>query len=387
MKNTEPLCTINNWHLFCKVVDNYGDIGVCWRLAQQLAQTHHKQVTLWVDDLRSFSAICPEINPQLVWQEVHAVEVGLWQQPFKDVQRLSNADVVIEAFACELPSSVLAVMKAQPQQPAWINLEYLSAESWVEDFHTMPSPVHGMTKYFYFPGFTDKTGGLLWQPELLALPEQMQNQHAKQQLFSELGVTAKLVETDVLISLFAYENPQVIGFLEALSQAETRISLLVPQGRISEEVSQWLQQPMLIGESISKGSLTVSALPFMSQPDYDRLLAACDINFVRGEESFVRAQMLGIPMLWHIYQQQENAHLIKLEAFLARYLEQAPTEITAQLKTAFLAWNQPHTNVPDWLLLLKNLAEWKLHARNWQQQQISFGDLAANLVKYIENTL
>lgn len=392
MNNTAPQSTKNNWHLFCKVIDNYGDIGVCWRLAQQLVGAHHKTVTLWVDNLHSFNAICPEVNPQQSWQQVCGVNVGHWSEPFETEsfnksELLNTADVVIEAFACELPSSVLDAMKAQAQQPVWINLEYLSAESWVEDFHTMPSPVHGMTKYFYFPGFTENTGGLLWQPELLALPELMQTKSAKQLLFKELDVKAEFVEQEILISLFAYENPQVQGLLEALSQSEVPISLLVPQGRISEEVSLWLQQPIALGESVTKGAVTVTALPFMSQPQYDRLLAACDINFVRGEESFVRAQMLGIPMLWHIYEQQENAHIIKLEAFLSRYLKQATIELAEQLQNTFLAWNQPIKESPDWLLLLKSLDKWKVHARSWQQQQKSVGDLATNLVKYTENTL
>lgn len=387
MSSVNLINTKINWHLFCKVVDNYGDIGVCWRLAQQLAHAHKKQVTLWVDDLHSFNAICPEVNPQLSWQQIYGVSIRCWSEPFNKPELLSTADVVIEAFACELPSSVLEVMKVQAQQPVWINLEYLSAESWVEDFHAMPSPVHGMTKYFYFPGFTEQTGGLLWQPELLELSELMQSKSAKQQLFKELGVQADFIPQEVLISLFAYENSQVQSLLEALSQSGAPISLLVPQGRISEEVGLWLQQPLVCSERISKGALTVTALPFMSQPQYDRLLAACDVNFVRGEDSFVRAQMLGIPMLWHIYEQDEEAHLVKLQAFLDRYLQHAPTEIAEQLHSAFFAWNQPQTKSPDWTFMLKHLDQWKLHAKNWQQQQKSLGDLASNLAKYIENTL
>lgn len=377
----------NHWHVFCKVIDNFGDIGVCWRLAQQLTQSQQKQVTLWVDDLDSFKAICPEINPQLALQKIQNVSVGWWQEPFQQAQVLTQADVVIEAFACELPEAVLTVMKASKPQPVWLNLEYLSAEDWVEDFHAKPSPVHGMMKYFFFPGFTQRTGGLLWQAELLDLPRLMHSTEAKQGLLNELGVSLELTQADLLISLFAYENPQVIGLLEALYQADAKTHLLVPQGRISTEVSQWLQQPLIAGKSITKGNVTIAALPFMAQSTYDRLLAACDINFVRGEESFVRAQMLGLPMLWHIYQQEDDAHLVKLEAYLARYLAKAPAALATELQAAFLAWNQPQADTPDWLTLLNTVAEWKHHAENWQQQQKSFGDLTTNLVKYVENTL
>ena len=27
-----------HWDMFCRVIDNYGDIGVCWRLAADLAR-------------------------------------------------------------------------------------------------------------------------------------------------------------------------------------------------------------------------------------------------------------------------------------------------------------------------------------------------------------
>lgn len=377
----------HNWHLFCEVVDNFGDIGVCWRLAQQLTHEHHKKVTLWVDDLHSFKAICPEINPQSVLQTVQDVNVGLWQEPFTQTELLTKADVIIEAFACELPMPVITAMKANKQQPIWLNLEYLSAEQWVEDFHAKPSPVHGMMKYFFFPGFTQRTGGLLWQSQLLNLAATMQGAQAKQPLFAELGVNIERNKAELLISLFAYENTQVAGLLSALSQSDKTVTLLVPQGRITAEVSQWLQCPFTTGTVITKNALTVMALPFMAQATYDRLLAACDINFVRGEESFVRAQMLGLPMLWHIYQQEDDAHLVKLEAYLTRYLATAPKALANKLQTAFFAWNQPQAAAPDWLTLLNTLAEWKLHSQNWQQQQKSVGDLTTNLVKYVENTL
>ncbi|MBY0444112.1 MAG: elongation factor P maturation arginine rhamnosyltransferase EarP, partial [Burkholderiales bacterium] len=37
------------WDIFCRVIDNYGDIGVCWRLARQLSFEHGFAVRLMVD--------------------------------------------------------------------------------------------------------------------------------------------------------------------------------------------------------------------------------------------------------------------------------------------------------------------------------------------------
>src|SRR5690606_35659167 len=153
------------WHIFCKVVDNFGDIGVCWRLAKQLSQLN-QQVTLWVDDLTSFQAIHPAA---LLVAEQHCGQICVrhWCEPFVPSASLEQAEVVIEAFACDLPNAVIQSMKQRTQAPIWINLEYLSAESWVEGVHCAPSPVHGLKKTFFFPGFSAKTGGLLWEPELL----------------------------------------------------------------------------------------------------------------------------------------------------------------------------------------------------------------------------
>lgn len=370
--------TALEWHIFCKVIDNYGDIGVCWRLALQLRQ-QNQQVYLWVDDLDSFQAICPELSPHLPAQILQGITAFHWQEhlPSAGLQQLKQAQVIIEAFACELPQAVVEVMQQQQQQVCWLNLEYLTAELWAQDCHLLPSPVHGLQKYFFFPGFTAQTGGLLWEQELLALPNKMQSLQAREQLFLELGVPLEHATKELQVSLFAYENTQVFGLLEALNRYHKSTHLLVPQGRIQQQVEHWQSTHAL-------QSLTISIVPFMPQPTYDRLLASCQLNFVRGEESFVRAQMLGLPMLWHIYQQQEGAHLIKLEAFLDVYLSQAPQALQATLRQLFRHWNQPEVSSASWLAALEHLSQWQQHAQEWQQQQIQHGNLAQNLVQFAQ---
>ena len=54
-----------DWDVFCRVIDNFGDIGVCWRLARQLAGDFALHVRLWVDDFDSFWLLCPELDPGL----------------------------------------------------------------------------------------------------------------------------------------------------------------------------------------------------------------------------------------------------------------------------------------------------------------------------------
>jgi hypothetical protein len=158
---------MRRWDIFCRVVDNYGDIGTCWRLVQQLADEHQADVRLWVDNLGSFARLCPAISIDAIEQHVGPIEIRLWPADFPIVE---VADVVIEAFACEIPSTYVTAMARRTVAPVWINLEYLSAEAWVEDCHLLASP-HStlpLTKYFFFPGFTPRTGGLLRERDLLS---------------------------------------------------------------------------------------------------------------------------------------------------------------------------------------------------------------------------
>lgn len=370
---------MRSWHLFCKVIDNYGDIGVCWRLAQQLVHQHQRRVTLFVDDLVSFKALCPALNTQLDSQTINGVLVRLWSQP---LPQIPPAEVVIEAFGCHLPERYISAM--QQTQPIWINLEYLSAESWVEDYHLGQSPVHGLRKTFFFPGFSAHTGGLLWDQALIRLSQQAQAPNWREHFLAPLGLDHQRAE--LLVSLFAYENAALPDLLNCLKRQPLWVTLLVPEGRISAGVAHWLGETLEIGQKVQRERLTLAALPFMQQAEYDRLLASCDFNFVRGEESFVRSQMLARPFIWHIYPQQDNAHQIKLEAFLDSYLAQAPQPLARACRQAHQAWNQPQVGASDdfsrWLKLLPAA---QAHARHWQQQQQNHGDLASNLVQFCTN--
>ena len=61
------------WDIFCNVVDNFGDIGVCWRLACNLA-SRGKRVRLWVDDVSPLAWMAPSGYPNV---EVIDCENGL----------------------------------------------------------------------------------------------------------------------------------------------------------------------------------------------------------------------------------------------------------------------------------------------------------------------
>ena len=307
-----------SWDIFCSVIDNYGDIGVTWRLARQLVAEHDARVRLWVDDLSAFGRLCPEADAHATRQVQQGVEVRLWPMPWQPVDA---ADVVIEAFACELPAAYIEAMRARQPKVLWLNLEYLSAEEWVEGCHGLPSlQSNGLQKFFFFPGFTAGSGGLLRERDLLARRQAFQaDAQARASFLHSLGVQA--LPGARLISLFAYENDALGDWLDALA-ADTRVTqLLVPEGRILGDLQAWLGCCALDAGDVHRcGQLQVQILPFVRQDQYDRLLWCCELNAVRGEDSFVRAQWAGRPLLWHIYRQAEDAHLDKLEAFLALYI-------------------------------------------------------------------
>ncbi len=155
---------LKTWDIFCKVVDNFGDIGVCWRLAKQLQREHGLQVRLWVDDLGIAQHLIPTLALASATQYHEDICIQNW---YEHADFSQAADVVIEGFACGLPSSYLSAMVKH--QSKWLNLEYLSAESWVDDFHGKPSPqANGLVRYFYFPGFTEKSGGLIRESNMTA---------------------------------------------------------------------------------------------------------------------------------------------------------------------------------------------------------------------------
>ena len=373
------------WDIFCSVVDNYGDIGVTWRLARQLVAEHGLAVRLWVDDLAAFVRLCPQADAQAQRQTQQGVEICLWRAEWQAVEPV---DVVIEAFACELPASYIAAMAQRSQKPLWLNLEYLSAEDWVEGCHGLPSlQSNGLSKFFFFPGFSAGSGGLLRERELLVQRRAFQADSSAREVFlRSIGVTP--LPGARLISLFAYENAALASWLDVLAVDAHASQLLVPEGRILADLQAWLGcTAMQAGDVQRRGQLHIQVLPFIQQDQYDRLLWSCDFNAVSGEDSFVRAQWAGRPLLWHIYEQADNAHLEKLDAFLALYKKGLSADGQRALVELWHAWNTGQSVKESWNQLLQGWPEQQAHAEQWCLQRASQADLAEALVQFYLNWL
>lgn len=402
---TSPLPPFD-WDIFCCVVDNFGDIGVTWRLARQLkqegalpAQESEVQVRLWVDDLASFARICPGLDPAQESQWVDGIHIQHWHETLP--ADTIPARVVIEAFACELPAPFIAQMASQPSPPCWLNLEYLSAESWVEDCHGLASPQRlesqslgslSLNKYFFFPGFTARTGGLLCERGLIIERERWQQDEAGLNAYwASLGLPPKQ-ELELRVSLFTYESAALTSLVESWCQGATPVTLLLPLGRSLNDVLTGAGLADAVptaraGDLLRVGNLTIKLLPMTDQAGYDRLLWSCDLNLVRGEDSFVRAQWAARPFLWHIYPQEEQAHMVKLDGFLDHYLAELPTATSQWLRGFSHVLNQGENTREWWAQWPDHAAIWQQHGRHWSHKLLQDGDLVTRLVKFLESRI
>jgi uncharacterized repeat protein (TIGR03837 family) len=375
-----------DWDIFCQVIDNFGDIGVCWRLARQLSSERQLRVRLWVDELETFRALRPEVDPGLSMQELQGVEIRRWETPF--VTPLP-AHAVLETFACRIPEAFIAAMAQQSPRPVWINLDYLSAEAWVPGCHALPSPHPRLplNKFFFFPGFSRDTGGLLRERDLLARRQQFAASAEQQAAFWRQTGGAPPPVGSLLVSLFAYENPAIKDLLPLWQEAPTPVCCLAPLSRALTAIESYAGQPLKAGDVLRRGALEIRILPFLEQDLYDHLLWLCDLNFVRGEDSFLRAQWAARPMVWHIYPQQEAAHIAKLDAFLDLYCADLPTASASAVREFWHAWSAGRVDAAHWRRFALCLPSLREHARRWQEALAREDDLSTRLLRFARSSL
>lgn len=386
--------TGKRWDIFCKIVDNFGDIGVCWRLSQQLVNEHHIQARLIIDDIHVAKKIIPDLDISKPDQIINQVHIKTWNSLETDFTNTNDTDVVLETFGCELPAYYLQQMSPDT---IWVNLEYLSAEDWVDDFHAKPSthPTLGLTKYYFFPGFVEATGGLIREKDLLAQRDAFLNSVESQTGFWQkiTGKYSKVAESqDIKISLFCYPQAQIKNLFDALQATKRNISIFIPFSSTITEVSSLYADFKPEEHSVfHHNNLTVYVVPFLSQTKYDHLLWACDFNFVRGEDSWIRAIWAGKPFVWQPYIQTDDTHLHKLNAFLSRYAESATTEIKALIYEMNLSWSGYGTpNITEqqsaiWQQIIERLPSLSQHAKTQTHLLSEQPDLATKLVIFSKN--
>lgn len=347
------------WDLFCRVIDNFGDIGFGWRLAADLA-ARGETVRLWLDDASALRWMAP--------LGANGVQVRAWRDAGTET---SVGDVVIETFGCDLPAAFVARMAGRLPPPVWINLEYLSAEAFAERQHGLPSPQlagpgRGLTKWFFHPGFSAASGGLLRERGLLAARRAFD----RDAWLDARGFRRGAGERVALV--FCYPNPALARLLRALADRPTLV--LLARGAAQQQAAE--AEPIAGQRRI--------ALPWLEQPEFDRALWSADLNFVRGEDSLVRAQWAGSPFVWQIYPQDDGVHARKLEAFIARF-DAAAGPLAPAVWSLWRAWNGLH----GWdaacasALEARLLPAWAEAVRRWREALAAEPDLVQRLQRFV----
>ena len=343
---------IDSIDIFCQVIDNYGDVGVAYRLAREFKRVYpNKKLRFVINQIEELNLI----------RKSEDIEVIL----YKDISKIENsADLIIESFGCEIPKKYMD--KALKNSKLIINLEYFSAEKWVDDFHLQESFLGGnLKKYFFIPGLSEKSGGILLDNEFLERKKKVEAN--KEYYLEKFGIKEKY---DLIGSVFSYEK-NFDSLIEELKKLGKKIILLILSEKTQKNFIKYFDN----GNNYDK--IKFVKLPFFTYDKYEELLALCDFNLVRGEDSFVRALLLGKPFLWHIYPQDENTHIEKLESFLEKYCSN-----NKELKQTFINYN---INKDDFSYFFKNFKEIEKYNKNYANYLIKNCDLMEKLINFIEN--
>ena len=355
--------------LFCRVIDNYGDIGVSLRLARRLNEAGF-QVALWHDHPAALAKLLGDAPPPA------AIRAHHWQgdaaESIAAELAVAAPALVIETFGCDLPPAALAAVRAH--RPLWLNWEYLSAEPWAEAMHGKPSlQADGAEKYFWLMGFSETSGGLLREAGYLKKQQAfLANPAAQAALRRRLGLP-ETPRRAVQCFCFGYTGAQWADWLAAWQAAGEALDVWLADRQIIHSLRQAgaipeyaLREP---GSVWQAGAVRLIRIGFVPQAEFDAVLWLADMAIVRGEDSFVRAQLAGKPLLWHIYPQAEQAHLPKLHAFWHKAAALAPLPAAHQALSDDLnhaAALMPAARIENWRQLLQQLPQWRQAAEQWQ---------------------
>ena len=352
------------WDILCHVVDNFGDAGVLWRLARRLAADGCRLVTLRID---AVEALRPLVPGAALGATIEGVRIASWEPvpseapspsdiPSKatddarpgarpDLFQDTLPDVLITGFDAR-PSETLR-RRMRPGAPLWITVEHLSAEDWVETCHRSPSPkADGCIEHFFYPGFTPRTGGLLLEPGILAARDRDLVERRK-------GRSAASSRNETSFDhclLFCYRPSPLRLLVRSLQQAARHdprpggdgwiISVPGPVRRDRPPAASPRAAAAAAGQSERAGSrVHIRRSPFVPQAGFDALLRQSRLNFVRGEDSQVRAIWAARPFIWQAWRQDRDTRADKVEAFLARQAEWLAPADQAALALLSRWWN------------------------------------------------
>lgn len=310
---------IKSLDIFCEIIDNFGDIGVVYRLAKELKNLYGDRVEIRVFLNRVDEFISINKKAKLVeYQEIDGIVYITNEYLAKNICTFSPANVIIEAFGCNILEEYLE--RAKEESSLLINLEYLSGEDWIEDIHLMESPLGApkLKKYFFMPGFTEKTGGVIVDSLFL---DRKKSVLKNKDMYLNKYIPEIEKEDYFIGTIFSYEK-NFLPLLDVLIENKRKNCLLILGEKSQTSIKSIIQD--LDGVTSKDDiyqyrNIMFKFMPFLEQEEYEELINLVDYNFVRGEDSFVRALLTGKPFIWHIYLQDEMAHMDKIEGFVGKY--------------------------------------------------------------------
>jgi uncharacterized repeat protein (TIGR03837 family) len=340
--------------ILCKVVDNYGDIGIAYRLARALSELSDPiRLRLVVDDLAAFAALDPAVDPEADYQRVHDWEVFGWNGAGSEAARRAflarRPRIVIESLACGRPDWLEAIIFDPSERASCliVELEHLTAEGYAQEIHRMPSLTRSafVKKVMFLPGFAAGTGGLIMDGGFVRSRERAASDAGRAGLRRELlaSLEASAAAEDACgrfwVCVFGYERDygRIVADLSTFAQSRP-ILVLAAAGKSSDcLLSAW---------SSAGESFPLVPLPFLPQERWDEVLLACDFSIVRGEDSWARASLSGKPFLWQAYPQDGRYQMVKVDAFLERLRPHFRAEPFDRLETLYCAFNDRERDGP-----------------------------------------
>ena len=367
--------------VLCKVVDNFGDIGVAWRLCRRLAKIQSKyKICLVVDDLEAFAKIESSVIASAAKQSINIddIEIFPWKDDAlchevfsqNDGERLS---IILELFQCGRPDWMERILFEEKlnRTVQIIMIDYLTAEKYAEDFHCLQSLTRSakVQKVNFMPGFTQNTGGLVIDDQWKELP--VWNKDGPVLIFTYEGDWRSLLEGWLSTTVVP-----VVECPKGVSKPHSTPRILVAQGRGKKSF-------MTAVENSGVGAF-VEELPYLNQSEWDRIMKSCSALVIRGEESMSRACLSGIPFIWHAYPQSDEYQLVKVKALLERMKPHFDQENFEIIEKAWITINSPERRSNPYsdfftavLRLVPGFQDFALSLRK-------NGDLAYNLMTYIE---
>ena len=352
--------------IFCEIIDNFGDIGVVYRLGKEFKKVFGKEtkVRIILNRLDEFMNINSKVK-NIPNQVIDEIQYVTYDYVKKNMCTFSTANVIIEAFGCTIPLEYMN--EAYENSELLINLEYLSAEDWIESCHLQESLTGKgkLKKFFFMPGFTEKSGGIIIDSLYLERIKKVKEnkEYYQNKFFPEI----KNINNKIIGTVFSYEK-NFSKLLDDLMSLDKEIVILAMGEKTQKSFEKVFEKKFIekLGNIYKYGKIEVQFYEFLSQEDYEELINLTDFNFVRGEDSFIRAVLTGKPYLWHIYCQEDYAHMDKIEGFLDKYerqlKEKTSEKYLSEYKKLFKDYNFRRENSleegkEEYLFFFNNLKE------------------------------